>query len=74
MTNDAQLKWTGPEKGIIHLAVGGIINSIWDLWSKLEKKPLWVLLCEIPPEKLVNMLNFRFVEDVLTKEEAIKIL
>jgi len=74
LTSDPQMRWLGPEKGVYHLATAGIVNSIWDLWAKLEKKPLWKLLTDIEPLKLINMLDFRYVEDVLTKDDALQIL
>ena len=74
LTNEPQLRWVGPEKGVVHLSVAGIINALWDLLGKLEKKPLWKLLVDMDPEYLVNTLNFKYVEDVLTREEALQIL
>lgn len=74
LTCDPQMRWIGPEKGVIHMAVGGIVNAIWDLWAKLEKKPLWRLLSEMDPKQLISCLDFRYVTDVLTPEEALEIL
>ncbi|CAH2102313.1 unnamed protein product [Euphydryas editha] len=74
ITNDSQMRWLGPEKGVVHLAVAAIINSLWDLWARLENKPLWRLLVDMSPEELVSTIDFRYITDVLTKEEAIKIL
>jgi len=74
LTCDPQMRWIGPEKGVIHMAVGGIVNAIWDLWAKLEKKPLWKLLCDMDPKQLISCLDFRYVTDVLTPEEALEIL
>lgn len=64
----------GPEKGVLHLAAAAIINALWDLWAKLLHKPVWRLLCDMEPEKLVSTIDFRYITDVITKEEAIKIL
>ncbi len=74
ITNHHQLRWVGPEKGVSHIAVAGIINALWDLWGKLEKKPVWRLLCDLTPEQLVRCCDFRYVTDFLTEKEAIKIL
>lgn len=73
-SGDSQLRWLGPEKGVIHLAAAAIINAVWDLWAKREGKPVWKLLADMSPEELVNCLDFRFVTDVLTPEEAIALL
>jgi L-fuconate dehydratase len=74
MTSDSQLRWIGPEKGAIHLASAAIINAVWDLWSKYEKKPLWKLICDMSPEELVSCIDFTYISDALTPEEAIEIL
>lgn len=74
LTGDSQLRWIGPEKGAIHLAVAAIINAIWDLWAKKEGKPIWQLLADMEPEQLVRCLDFRFVMDALTPADAISIL
>ncbi len=73
-SGDSQLRWLGPEKGVIHLAAAAIINAVWDLWAKRAGKPVWKLLADMSPEELVNCLDFRFVTDVLTPEEAIALL
>ena len=73
-SGDSQLRWLGPEKGVIHLAAAAIINAVWDLWAKREGKPIWKLLADMSPEALVNCLDFRFVTDVLTPQEAIALL
>lgn len=73
-SGDSQLRWLGPEKGVIHLATAAIVNAIWDLWAKVEDKPLWKLLADMPPDELVRCLDFRFVSDVLTPEEALAML
>ncbi|XP_026497857.1 mitochondrial enolase superfamily member 1-like [Vanessa tameamea] len=74
ITNDSQMRWLGPEKGVVHLAVAAILNSLWDLWARLENKPLWKLLVDMSPEELVSTIDFRYITDVITKEEAIQIL
>jgi L-fuconate dehydratase len=70
----SQIRWIGPEKGVIHLATAAIINALWDLWAKIEGKPLWKLLVDMEPEKLVSVMDFRYITDALTKEEALDIL
>ncbi|MDR9437990.1 MAG: L-fuconate dehydratase [Halomonas sp.] len=74
ITGDSQLRWIGPDKGAIHLATAAIVNAVWDLWAKREGKPVWKLLVDMPPEQLVRCLDFRFVTDALTPEEAIALL
>ncbi|MFO7648676.1 L-fuconate dehydratase [Halomonas campaniensis] len=73
-TGDSQLRWIGPDKGAIHLATAAIVNALWDLWAKREGKPVWKLLADMTPEQLVRCLDFRFVTDALTPEEAIALL
>lgn len=74
LTNDGQLRWLGPEKGVIHLATSAIVNALWDLYAKSQDKPLWKLLADMPPADLVSMIDFRYIADALTPEEAIEIL
>ncbi len=74
MTGDSQLRWVGPEKGVIHLATAAIVNAVWDLWAKVEGKPLWKLLSSMSPEELVSCIDFRYITDALTPEEALEIL
>lgn len=74
ITGDSQLRWLGPEKGVIHLATAALVNAVWDLWAKTEHKPLWKLLSSMPPEQLVSCIDFRYITDALTPEEALSIL
>lgn len=74
ITGDSQLRWLGPEKGVIHLATGAIVNAVWDLYSKIEKKPLWELISDMTPEQLVSCIDFTYITDAITKEEALEIL
>lgn len=74
LTSDSQLRWIGPEKGVIHLATAGVINALWDLWGKIEGKPVWKLLADMNPQEIVSLIDFRYISDLLTKEEAIGIL
>jgi len=74
ITGDSQLRWIGPEKGAIHLATGALVNAVWDLWAKVEGKPLWRLLADMTPEELVACIDFRYITDALTPAEALGIL
>jgi len=74
LTRDSQLRWLGPEKGVIHLATAAIINGLWDLWAKVEGKPLWKLLVDLSPEALIKTIDFRYIQDVLSPEEALELL
>jgi L-fuconate dehydratase len=74
LTGDSQLRWLGPEKGTIHMAVAAIDNAIWDLYGRREGKPVWRLLAEMSPERLVDLVDFRYLQDALTREEALAIL
>ena len=61
LTSESQLRWIGPEKGAIHLATGAVVNALWDVWAKLEHKPLWKLLVDMEPEQLVSVIDFRYM-------------
>ena len=74
LTGDTQFRWLGPEKGVIHLACGALINAVWDLYAKSERKPVWKLLAEMEPEQIVSAIDFRYIEDALTRDEALIIL
>jgi len=74
LTGDPQLRWLGPEKGVVHMAAGAIINALWDLRAKREGKPLWALLAGLSPEEIVDLVDFRYLSDVLTREDALSIL
>jgi len=74
MTGDSQLRWIGPEKGVIHLATAAVVNAVWDLWGKAERKPVWRLLCDMTPEQIVRCVDFRYILDALTPDEALDIL
>ncbi|XP_030068832.1 mitochondrial enolase superfamily member 1 isoform X1 [Microcaecilia unicolor] len=74
LTSDGQLRWIGPEKGVVHLATAAILNAVWDLWAKQEGKPLWKLLVDMDPKKLLSCIDFRYITDALTEEEAYDIL
>lgn len=74
ITGDSQLRWIGPEKGAIHLATAAIVNAVWDLWAKVERKPLWLLVAELSPEEFVRLIDFRYISDAITPDEALEIL
>jgi len=74
VTGDSQLRWLGPEKGVIHLATGAVINAVWDLWAKQEGKPLWLLLSDMTPREVVKCIDFTYITDELTPEGALEIL
>src|SRR5690348_3436556 len=74
LVTDSQLRWLGPEKGVIHLATAAIVNAVWDLYAKLERKPLWKLLADMTPEQVVACIDFRYIDDALTPDEALDIL
>jgi L-fuconate dehydratase len=74
LTSDSQFRWLGPEKGVIHLATGALINAVWDLYARVEGKPLWKLLADMDAEEIVRAIDFRYITDALTREEAMQIL
>ena len=74
MTGDSQLRWLGPEKGVVHLAAASIINAVWDLLAKIQGKPLWKLLVDMSPQDIVKVVPFRYITDSITKNEARSIL
>jgi L-fuconate dehydratase len=74
LTDDSQFRWLGPEKGVIHLSTGALINAVWDLYAKSEGKPLWRLLAEMPAAKLLSAVDFRYIDDALSREEALALL
>src|SRR5262249_41561510 len=74
LVTDSQLRWLGPEKGVIHLATAALVNAVWDLYAKLEGKPLWKLLADLTPQPIVSCVDFRYIEDALTPDEALALL
>jgi len=74
LASDSQLRWLGPEKGVIHLALAAIVNAIWDLYAKAERKPVWKLLADMSPRQLVSCIDFRYITDALTPDDALDIL
>ncbi len=74
ITSDSQLRWIGPDKGAIHLATGAVVNAVWDLWAKIEAKPVWQLVADMRPEELVRCIDFRYITDCITADEALAML
>jgi L-fuconate dehydratase len=74
LAGDSQLRWLGPEKGVVHLATAALVNAVWDLRAKVEGKPLWKLLSDMSPEELVACIDFRYIEDALSPTQALEIL
>ena len=74
VTGDSQLRWVGPDKGVIHLATGAVVNAVWDLWARVEGKPVWRLVGEMSPAEILKIVDFRYLTDALTPSEALAIL
>ncbi|MDR7271916.1 L-fuconate dehydratase [Pelomonas saccharophila] len=74
VTSDSQLRWIGPDKGAIHLATGAVVNAVWDLWAKAEGKPVWKLVADMSPAELVRCVDFRYITDCITPDEALALL
>jgi L-fuconate dehydratase len=74
LIGDSQLRWLGPEKGVMHMAIGAVVNAAWDMAARMAGKPLWRLLADLTPEQIVALVDFRYIDDALTPEEALEIL
>ncbi|GGV82055.1 mandelate racemase [Streptomyces gelaticus] len=74
LTHDSQLRWLGPEKGVMHMAAGAVVNAAWDLAARLAGRPVWEFLAGMTPEELVSLVDFRYLSDALTPDEALAIL
>ncbi|GGT40741.1 mandelate racemase [Streptomyces kurssanovii] len=74
LTHDSQLRWLGPEKGVIHMAAGAVVNAAWDMAATRSVRPVWEFLASMTPEELVSLVDFRYLTDVLTRQEALAIL
>ena len=74
LTGDPPLRWLGPDKGAVHLATAAIVNAVWDLWAKVEGKPVWRLVADMSPAEIVRLIDFRYLTDVLSPGEALEIL
>ena len=74
MTGDSQLRWLGPEKGVIHMAASAVLNAFWDLAARAAEQPLWRLLADLTPEQIVALVDFRYLRDALTEHDALMLL
>lgn len=74
VAGDCQLRWVGPEKGLVHLATAALVNALWDMWAKSQGKPVWKMLVDMSPEELVRCVDFTYISDILTPYEAIGLL
>ncbi|MEQ7874486.1 L-fuconate dehydratase [Sphingomonas sp. ASV193] len=74
LTGDSQLRWVGPDKGVMALATGAVVNAIWDLWAKAAGKPVWRLVAEMSAEQIVDAIDFRYLTDAITRDEALALL
>jgi L-fuconate dehydratase len=74
LVGDSQLRWIGPEKGAMHLATAAVVNAAWDMWAKSQGKPLWKLLVDLSPEEIVAAIDFRYLTDAITPDDALAML
>ena len=74
VTQDGQLRWLGPEKGVIAMASGALLNAVWDLKCRSVGKPLWKFVAEMKPEELIKLIDFKHIEDFISRESALKLL
>jgi L-fuconate dehydratase len=74
LVHDSQLRWLGPEKGVMHMAIGAVVNAVWDLAARRAGLPLWRLLAQMSPEQIVGLIDFRYLTDALTPDDALAIL
>ncbi len=74
LTNDSQLRWLGPEKGVMHMAIGAVVNAAWDMAGRFAGKPVWQLIGDMTSEQIVELIDFRYIRDALTPAEALTIL
>ena len=74
LTGDSQLRWIGPDKGVVHLALAAVVNALWDLWGKSAGKPVWRLVADLSPRQFVDCIDFRYLTDALTPDEALELL
>ena len=74
LSSDSQLRWLGPDTGVLHMGAGAVLNAFWDLFAKQSGVPLWKLLSDLTPEQTVGAIDFRYISDALSKKEALEIL
>lgn len=73
LVHDSQFRWLGPEKGVMHMAIGAVVNALWDLKAKRAGVPLWLLLSQMTPEQLADLVDYRYISDLVTREEAVEL-
>jgi L-fuconate dehydratase len=74
LTHDSQLRWLGPEKGVMHMAIGAVVNAAWDMAARAAGKPVWRLIADMSPQQIVDLIDFRYISDALAPAEALSIL
>ncbi|MEM7812203.1 MAG: enolase C-terminal domain-like protein [Planctomycetota bacterium] len=74
LTSESQFRWLGPEKGVVHLATAAVVNAVWDLWGRVEGKPVWQVAADLPPDEFVSLIDFRYLDNALTRDDALRIL
>jgi L-fuconate dehydratase len=74
LTGDSPLRWLGPERGVVHMAIGAVLNACWDLAARRAGKPLWRLLADLSPDQIVDLVDFRYLTDALTRDDALELL
>jgi L-fuconate dehydratase len=74
LTDDSQFRWLGPEKGVTHLAAAALINAVWDLYARQQNKPLWRLLADMTFDQILRLVDFRYIDDAITEQEALALL
>jgi L-fuconate dehydratase len=74
LTNDSQLRWLGPEKGVMHMAIGAVVNAAWDMAGRRAGKPVWRLIADMSPEQIVALIDFRYISDALSPADALALL
>jgi L-galactonate dehydratase len=74
LVSDSQVRWCGPEKGVVHLGLSACVNALWDMWAKYVEKPVWKLVADMTPEEFVRCIDFHYIVDAITPEEALEIL
>jgi L-fuconate dehydratase len=74
LVSEDQLRWLGPEKGVMHISTAAVVNAVWDLWAKTRGVPVWRLLADLSPEEIVSTIDFRYISDAITPDEAVDLL
>src|SRR5712675_3330519 len=74
LTNDSQLRWLGPEKGVMHMAIGAVVNAAWDMAARRARKPVWQLIADLSSAEIVSMIDFRYISDAIAPGEGLELL